>query len=107
DEGTTFTLTLPYVPITAGPASTPPMPAAAAKPAATTAPPAPTLPAPTTQANTSIRGARILVADDEPGLVAIVRQLMQRSGAEVTIAHGGPAALEAVRAPGATFDVVI
>ncbi len=55
----------------------------------------------------SIRGARILVADDEPGLVAIVRQLMERSGAIVTIAHGGRAALEALTAPRAAFDVVI
>jgi CheY-like chemotaxis protein len=105
DQGTTFTLTLPYVPITVGPAVARPAaepPLATAKPAATAPPPATPTPA-----NTTIRGARILVADDEPGLVAIVRQLMQRSGAEVTIAHGGPAALEALRAPGATFDVVI
>jgi len=55
----------------------------------------------------SMRGARILVADDEPGLVTIVRQLMERSGADVSIANGGTAALEALQAPGAKFDVVI
>jgi CheY-like chemotaxis protein len=32
---------------------------------------------------------------------------MERSGAQVTIAHGGKAALEALRTPGARFDVVI
>jgi signal transduction histidine kinase/DNA-binding response OmpR family regulator len=119
DQGTTFTLTLPYVPLTAPAASRSAAPEAAAPPSS---PPAgaawPTPPsAPPAQAaaakptapplNPSIRGARILVADDEPGLVAIVRQLMQRSGADVTIAHGGVAALEAVRAAGARFDVVI
>lgn len=104
DQGTTFTLTLPYVPITVSPAVARPSaepPVATAKPVSGAPPPAPT------PAAISIGGARILVADDEPGLVAIVRQLMQRSGAEVTIAHGGPAALEALRAPGANFDVVI
>ena len=49
----------------------------------------------------------VLVADDEPGLVTIVRQLMERSGADVSIANGGTAALEALQAPGAKFDVVI
>jgi CheY-like chemotaxis protein len=56
---------------------------------------------------TNIRGTRILVADDEPGLVAIVRQLMERSGAEVTIANGGKAAVEALRTTPTKFDVVI
>jgi signal transduction histidine kinase/DNA-binding response OmpR family regulator len=140
DQGTTFTLTLPYVPFTAAAAAAPspspaaaaapsPSPAAAAapspSPAAAAAPspspasaaapsPSPASASPTPPAATapsplgsSIRGARILVADDEPGLVAIVRQLMQRSGADVTIAHGGVAALEAVRAAGTRFDVVI
>jgi CheY-like chemotaxis protein len=54
-----------------------------------------------------LKGARILVADDEPGLVAIVRQLMERSGASVSIANGGKAALDAILAPERTFDVVI
>jgi PAS domain S-box-containing protein len=108
DRGTTFTITLPYVPFTATQVEatpeqqsdqSPPKPATEPKPQAPVAAPPP--------ASSAIRGARILVADDEPGLVAIVRQLMQRSGADVSIAHGGVAALEAVRAPGAKFDVVI
>jgi signal transduction histidine kinase/DNA-binding response OmpR family regulator len=121
DRGTTFTLTLPYVPVTATSATPPPSPTAAtpspsptaatpsASPTAASAPPPSPGAAPTAAAPLAsrIRGARILVADDEPGLVAIVRQLMQRSGADVTIAHGGVAALEAVRTPGAKFDVVI
>jgi PAS domain S-box-containing protein len=96
-EGTTFTLNLPYVPVGAPPSgSTSALETARrAAPAAARATPA------------SLQGARILVADDEPGLVAIVRQLMERSGAAVSIAHGGTAALEALRAPGARFDVVI
>jgi len=93
--GTTFNLNLPYVPIGApSPAGQP-----AQRPEAPAARPA--QPAP------SLTGARILVADDEPGLVAIVRQLMERSGAAVSIAHGGTAALESLRSPGARFDVVI
>jgi CheY-like chemotaxis protein len=54
-----------------------------------------------------LKGARILVADDEPGLVTVVRQLMERSGAIVTAANGGAAALNALRQPDAAFDVVI
>jgi signal transduction histidine kinase/DNA-binding response OmpR family regulator len=97
-QGTTFTLTLPYAPN-----SVPPQPEIGQRqaPAPEATPPSPA------PRSSSIRGARILVADDEPGLIAIVRQLMLRSGAEVSIAHGGQAALEALRAPGARFDVVI
>src|SRR5439155_617438 len=93
--GTTFNLNLPYVPIGA--------PSPAVQPGQRPEAPAarPAQPAP------SLTGARILVADDEPGLVAIVRQLMERSGAAVFIAHGGTAALESLRSPGARFDVVI
>jgi CheY-like chemotaxis protein len=111
EEGTTFTLSLPYVPIGAPPVATAAEEEAAA-PALPPPPPQPQAPRPEPPTpreplGTSIRGARILVADDEPGLVAIVRQLMERSGAIVTIAHSGTAALEKLRAPGATFDVVI
>ena len=146
DQGTAFTLTLPYVPITGMPAQAlppgsldlaqaPTTPATSAAARATSAAASRTSPAapgtsaaksgvsaapgvggstaqrsarpPVAPMSASIRGARILAADDEPGLVAIVRQLMQRSGAEVTIANGGPAALVEIRQPGAKFDVVI
>jgi signal transduction histidine kinase/CheY-like chemotaxis protein len=96
-EGTTFTLNLPYVPVGAPPSSS----------TSRLESPRRVEPAAARPTPASLRGARILVADDEPGLVAIVRQLMERSGAAVSIAHGGTAALEALMAPGASFDVVI
>jgi signal transduction histidine kinase/DNA-binding response OmpR family regulator len=101
DQGTTFTLNLPYVPIGA------PAPDGAVRTAAETLKRVEPLTPRQPVANASIRDARILVADDEPGLVAIVRQLMERSGAFVTIANSGNAALESIRASGAQFDVVI
>ncbi len=52
-------------------------------------------------------GLDVLLVDDEPGLVAIVRQLLERSGAAVTTAHGGKAAVTAAQDPESTFDVVI
>ena len=97
-EGTTFTLNLPYVPIPSAEASV--------RPASDTKRVEPQTPRQPV-AHASMRGARILVADDEPGLVTIVRQLMERSGALVTIASGGKAALDRIQAPGAEFDVVI
>jgi signal transduction histidine kinase/DNA-binding response OmpR family regulator len=82
NEGTTFTLTLPYgAPRRAEPSQPTPGP--------------------------SIRGARILVVDDEPGLAAIVSQLLERSGAQVSVAPGGVAALAAIQAPENIFDVVV
>jgi CheY-like chemotaxis protein len=97
-EGTTFTLNLPYVPVGGRPSGS-------KAPVASPRRGEPAVARPTSAA--SLKGARILVADDEPGLVAIVSQLMERSGAAVSIAHGGTAALEALRAPGASFEVVI
>jgi signal transduction histidine kinase/CheY-like chemotaxis protein len=97
-QGTTFTLNLPYVPVGARPSGS-------KAPGASPGRGEPAGARPTSAA--SLKGARILVADDEPGLVAIVSQLMERSGAAVSIAHGGTAALEALRAPGASFEVVI
>jgi CheY-like chemotaxis protein len=95
DEGTTFTLALPHVPV------------ASSAPTAVSAPEVRRA-APARPTNAEVlRGTRILVADDEPGLVAIVRQLMERSGATVTIANGGKAAVEAVQAADTQFDVVI
>jgi signal transduction histidine kinase/DNA-binding response OmpR family regulator len=94
-EGTMFTLILPGVPIAPAGAGAAPV-AGRAEPAPTRAANAP-----------SLKGARILVADDEPGLLAIVRQLMERSGAAVSIANGGKAALVALEATDAVFDVVI
>jgi signal transduction histidine kinase/DNA-binding response OmpR family regulator len=96
-QGTTFLIRLPFAPTAAPRADGD----AAPKPAAPLPPRAPAQP------SAALKGARILVADDEPGLVAVVRQLMQRSGAEVTVAQGGAAALDQLRQDGARFDVVI
>jgi signal transduction histidine kinase/DNA-binding response OmpR family regulator len=99
-EGTAFILSLPNAPV----AAVAPTRVAAGSTQRSTRAEAPSTRATTTAA---LKGARILVADDEPGLVAIVRQLMERSGANVSIANGGKAALEALHAPDAKFDVVI
>ncbi len=96
-QGTTFVLRLPFAPTAAEPTTQQP----------SQAPAAPVLPAAARKPAADLKGARILVADDEPGLVAVVRQLMQRSGAEVSVAQGGGAALEKLREEGAKFDVVI
>jgi signal transduction histidine kinase/DNA-binding response OmpR family regulator len=96
--GTTFTIHLPYAPVSpgsTGAASTGETPTRFESAVGSTG------------NGNALTGARILVVDDEPGLVAIVRQLLQRSGATVKIAHGGKAALAALHAPDSNFDVVI
>ncbi len=81
-EGTTFTIQLPYAPI-------PPVSGSAAGPTET---PRRVESAPASAASASaLRGARILVVDDEPGLVAIVRQLGGsggRAGSRVDLRRG-------------------
>jgi CheY-like chemotaxis protein len=101
-EGTTFTIRLPYAPLAVVPLE---IVAAAVGRAAKKSAAAADLPAP--GPSQALKGARILVADDEPGLVAIVRQFMERSGAAVSVANGGQSAMEALRQPGAKFEVVI
>jgi CheY-like chemotaxis protein len=96
-EGTTFTISLPYAPIAPLPQAQGSVEPSRAVPTASPRP----------VSADALKQARILVADDEPGLVAIVRQLMERSGAVVSVANGGKAALQAIRAGGAKFDVVI
>jgi signal transduction histidine kinase/DNA-binding response OmpR family regulator len=97
-QGTSFALRLPFAPTA---------PAALSEQAASPAPASPVVVAQARKPAADLKGARILVADDEPGLVAVVRQLMQRSGADVSVAQGGVVALEKLREPGAKFDVVI
>ncbi len=58
-------------------------------------------------ASRRLAGRRVLVVDDEAGLVAVVRQLLERSGARVQTAIGGRAALAVVRDPSARFDAVL
>jgi signal transduction histidine kinase/DNA-binding response OmpR family regulator len=101
-EGTTFTIRLPYAPVSA--VSLKASRSIDGPPAKNDVMPAET---PGAAVSRALNGARILVADDEPGLVAIVRQFMERSGASVSVAQSGKSALEALRAPGSKFDVVI
>jgi CheY-like chemotaxis protein len=102
-EGTTFRITLPHAPSTAipQPGQTP----TASRPSATSG--AETLAARSQPSLARLQGARVLVADDEPGLIAIVRQFMERSGATVSVANGGRPAIELLEAPDVRFDVVI
>ncbi|HEV7662007.1 MAG TPA: response regulator [Chloroflexota bacterium] len=118
-DGTVFTITLPYAPLPSatGASSTQPPPTTAGTTAespggsvgATETPVASAAQQAATRAASSaaVKGARILVVDDEPGLVAIVRQLMERSGAIVSVANGGRAALDTLLVPNAQFDIVI
>jgi PAS domain S-box-containing protein len=97
-KGTSFVIRLPLAPpAEAATAEAAPGPAAPPTPAAPTPPPA------------RFKGARMLVVDDEPGLVAVVRSLMERAGASVQTADGGAAALDILRqtGDGSGFDVVI
>lgn len=54
---------------------------------------------------TSIRGARVLVAEDHPVNQAIVRRRLQNLGHQVTLVADGAAAVEACSASG--FDIVL
>jgi PAS domain S-box-containing protein len=118
-KGTSFVIRLPLAPSADAPAvaraaapagdgssvQAPVQHASAGKPMA----PAPAGPKPPAEpAPARFKGARMLVVDDEPGLVAVVRSLMERAGASVQTANGGAAALEILRgADPAAFDVVI
>ncbi|MGI9144948.1 MAG: response regulator [Chloroflexota bacterium] len=93
-QGTTFTIRLPYADTPEG------LPAPDGSPTGDRE-------ASGTVHMPGLSGVRILVADDEPGLVAIMRQFMERSGASVSVALGGKAAVEQLRAPGSQFEVVI
>jgi PAS domain S-box-containing protein len=54
-----------------------------------------------------LAGMRLLVVDDNDLNQLGVRQLLAQAGAEVVIAASGPAALAALRLPGARFDAVL
>jgi PAS domain S-box-containing protein len=49
--------------------------------------------------------ARLLVVDDEPEVVAMLRDMLERAGYEVAVAESGAVALEMIGA--ATFDAVV
>jgi signal transduction histidine kinase/CheY-like chemotaxis protein len=103
-EGTAFTISLPYAPVLALlPGGTvAPLSVEAKTPSAAAA-----IPVVESAPLNALKGASILVVDDEPGLVAIVRQFMEHSGASVTVANGGRIALAALETAGSKFDVVI
>jgi PAS domain S-box-containing protein len=109
DQGTTFTLTLPYAPSEARGGWTRPlgMDGVVQPTGLPSSQDANQAKVNVSASASRIRGARILIADDEAGLVTVERQFMQRSGAEVVGVNGGVEALEALRAPGRRFDVVI
>ncbi len=50
---------------------------------------------------------RILAVDDEPGLLSVVRQLLERSGAQVQTAEGGRLALDLLQAVDAKYDAIL
>ena len=58
-----------------------------------------------TPVNPAPSHARVLVVDDEPPIVDLVRGYLEREGMEVSVAGDGPAALQAVR--DANPDVVV
>ena len=52
-------------------------------------------------------GLRVLLVEDNALNQQLASELLARQGAEVTVAVHGQAALDRLRAPGATFDVVL
>ncbi len=58
-------------------------------------------------ASKRLASRRILVVDDEPGLLTVVRQLLERSGATVQTAEGGRAALDLLQEAGRAFHAIL
>ncbi|MFT3820093.1 MAG: response regulator [Rubrivivax sp.] len=84
-QGAAFTLRLPL-----------PAPAAAAAPAPAAPPPA---------AAVAAASARLLVVDDEPGIIELLRRLLEEAGYEVAAADSGALALALLDS--ARFDAVV
>lgn len=51
--------------------------------------------------------ARLLVLDDDEGILRIITRRMERQGHQVVCAASGKAALDAAREPGANFDLIL
>jgi signal transduction histidine kinase/CheY-like chemotaxis protein len=54
-----------------------------------------------------LEGKRLLVAEDNPINQQVIEQILTRAGAEVVIANGGRAVIDALRVSGARFDAVL
>lgn len=52
-------------------------------------------------------GKRVLVADDEPRIRQVIRDVLGGRGCHVTVCENGNAAIAALEAPGAEYDLVI
>ena len=61
----------------------------------------------TADARQRLDGLRVLLVEDNALNQQLASELLSRQGAEVTVAVHGQAALDRLRAPGATFDVVL
>ncbi len=62
----------------------------------------------TTEAATEWRGhGRVLVADDEPGVLCVVQQTLERMGFEVTAVTSGEEAVEVIRRLGSSIRAVV
>jgi PAS domain S-box-containing protein len=72
-------------------------------------PVAPTVEQPVTQLGgavaATIRGKRILVVDDEPGIAGVLAEVLQLDGHEVVVVAHGEAALESLRQQ--TYDLIL
>ena len=55
----------------------------------------------------ALRGARVLLAEDNPVNVLVAEALLEQWGAEVTVAGNGAAAVEAVQREAGAFDAVL
>ena len=54
-----------------------------------------------------LRGLRILVADDDGGICASMKEILEACGCEVTTVQDGSSALAAIEAPEGRFDLVL
>jgi two-component system, chemotaxis family, CheB/CheR fusion protein len=103
-QGSTFTVQLPLAPDLAS--DTPLLPVAEspllagddAKPLAEL---------PTQGAETSLTGAKILVVDDEPDVLALIATVLQQAGATVTAVDSASAALQALQAQPQAYDLLL
>ncbi|TVR66786.1 MAG: PAS domain S-box protein [Gemmatimonadales bacterium] len=56
---------------------------------------------------TSVRGKRILVVDDEPGVRAVLDRFLTRCGHQVTLAEDGAVALDRIEQAPESYDLIL